>query len=69
MLGIIIVPRYAMAIEECEQLVPVLFDSLLERESGLRRASHGGDVLDESSGRFPMLTQMSRLQALERPAR
>jgi hypothetical protein len=64
MLGIIVVPRHAVVIEECEQFVPVLFNSLFERESGLCCAFHGDDVLDESCGLFSMLAQTSRLQAV-----
>jgi hypothetical protein len=64
MFRIIVVPRHAVVIEECEQFVPVLFNSLLERKPDLRCAFHGDDVLDESCGRFPVLAQMSRLQAI-----
>ena len=64
MLGIIVVPRHAVVIEECEQFVPVLFNSLLKRQSGLRCAFHGDDVLDETYGRFLVLAQMSCLQAM-----
>jgi hypothetical protein len=64
LLGIIIVPWHAIVIEESEQFVPVLFNSLFERKPGFCCAFHGDDVLDKSCGRFPVLTQMSRLQAV-----
>jgi hypothetical protein len=64
MLGIIIVPRHAIVIQESEQLVRVFFNSLLKRESGLRCAFHGDNALDESCGRFSVLAQLSRFQAM-----
>src|SRR3954470_6919880 len=64
MLGIVVVPRHAVVIEEGEQLVSVLFNSLFECKSRLRCALHGDNALDESCGRFPVLAQMSRLQAV-----
>jgi hypothetical protein len=64
MLGIIVVPGHAVVIEECEQFVPVLFNSLPKRQSSLRCAFHGNDVLNESFGLSPVLAQMSRLQAI-----
>jgi hypothetical protein len=47
MLGIIVVPRHAVVVKECEQFVLVLFNSLLERQSDLGPAFHIDDVLDE----------------------
>src|SRR5258706_5898337 len=64
MFCIVVVPRHAIVIEESEQFIPVLFDSLFEREPGFCCAFHGDDVLDESCGWFPVLTQMSRPQAV-----
>src|SRR5260221_13762279 len=59
-----VVPRYAIGIEESKQFIPILFNSLFERKPGFCCAFHGDDVLEESRGRFPVLTQMSRLQAV-----
>src|SRR6266851_8777159 len=64
MFRIVVVPGHAVVIEESEQFVPVLFNSLFERKPGFCWAFHGDDVFDESCGRFPLFTQMSRLQAI-----
>jgi hypothetical protein len=50
MLGIIVVPWHAVVIKEREQFVSVLFNSFPKGQSGLRRACHGNDVLNESFG-------------------
>jgi hypothetical protein len=64
MLSVIVVPRDSVVVEECEQLVAVLFNSLLKRQSGLRLAIHGDDALDETDGRLLVLGQTPCLQAM-----
>jgi hypothetical protein len=55
MFCIVVVPGHAIAIEESEQFVVFLSIRFLRASPGFCSTFHGGNVLDESCGWFPVL--------------
>ena len=64
MFGVVVIPRHAIVRQKRKELVPVLFDALLERSSDFSCAILSGDVFNEFFGGSSVLAQMSCLQSV-----